>query len=583
METLRPACYDGAMRYSRAFIPTLKEVPKDATMPSHVLMLRAGYARMVGAGIYELLPLGTRVLHKIEQIIREEMDEAGAQELLMPTFVPGEYFKETGRWDLYGPTLLRIKDRKGGEYHLAPTHEEIITDLVRREVKSYRQLPLNLYQIQLKYRDEPRPRAGLLRCREFIMKDAYSFDVSEEAALRSYEQMRDTYHRIFKRLGLEYRVVEADSGAIGGKQSAEFQVLAQTGEDWIVACGACDYAANAEVAQAGLAAPPASSSVEPRALEKVKTPDTRSIEEVVSFFGGETTAAHTLKSLFYVAGEEVCLAVVRGDHEVNELGLARHLGVEEVLLASDAAVKEATGTEVGFVGPVGFTGRIIADPDAVAVRNAIAGANETPYHYKNVNHGRDFEAEVVSIRQAASGDPCPNCDGKLELYRGIEGGHIFVLGTHYSDKMKATFLDEEGSSQSIVMGCYGIGVSRLIAAIMEQHHDEHGIRWPVQVAPYPVIITPIGKEEAPLTKATEIYDALRAEGVDTLLDDRSERPGVKFKDADLLGIPLRITVGSRGLKQGTVELKKRTESESQDVPIDGAVSAVLTAIADLEG
>jgi len=583
VETLRPACYDGAMRYSRAFIPTLKEVPKDATMPSHVLMLRAGYARMVGAGIYELLPLGTRVLHKIEQIIREEMDAAGAQELLMPTFVPAEYFKETGRWDLYGPTLLRIKDRKGGEYHLAPTHEEIITDLVRREVKSYRQLPLNLYQIQLKYRDEPRPRAGLLRCREFIMKDAYSFDVSEEAALRSYEQMRDTYHRIFKRLGLEYRVVAADSGAIGGKQSAEFQVLAQTGEDWIVACGACDYAANAEVAQAGPAAPPASSSVEPRALEKVETPDTRSIEEVVSFFGGETTAAHTLKSLFYVAGEGVCLAVVRGDHEVNELGLARHLGVEEVLLASDAAVKEATGTEVGFVGPVGFTGRIIADPDAVAVPNAIAGASETPYHYKNVNHGRDFEAEVVSIRQAASGDPCPNCDGKLELYRGIEGGHIFVLGTHYSDKMQATFLGEDGSSRSIVMGCYGIGVSRLIAAIMEQHHDEHGICWPVQLAPYPVIITPIGKEEAPLTKAIEIYDALRAEGVDALLDDRPERPGVKFKDADLLGIPLRITVGSRGLKQGTVELKKRTESESQDVPIDGAASAVIQAIANLEG
>jgi prolyl-tRNA synthetase len=571
------------MRYSRAFIPTLKEVPKDATMPSHVLMLRAGYARMVGAGIYELLPLGTRVLHKIEQIIREEMDAAGAQELLMPTFVPGEYFKETGRWDLYGPTLLRIKDRKGGEYHLAPTHEEIITDLARREVKSYRQLPLNLYQIQLKYRDEPRPRAGLLRCREFIMKDAYSFDVSEKAALRSYEQMRDTYHRIFKRLGLEYRVVEADSGAIGGKQSAEFQVLAQTGEDWIVACGACDYAANAEVAQAGPAAPPASGTAESQPLEKVKTPDTRSIDEVVDFFGGGTTAAHTLKSLLYLAGEEICLAVVRGDHEVNELGLARHLGVEEVLLASDVAVKEATGTEIGFVGPVGFAGRIIADPDAVAVPNAIAGAGETPYHYKNVNHGRDFEAEVVSIRQAASGDPCPNCDGKLELYRGIEGGHIFVLGTHYSDKMHATFLDEDGRSQSIVMGCYGIGVSRLIAAIMEQHHDEHGIRWPLHVAPYQLIITPIGKEEAPLTKATEIYDALRTEGVEVLLDDRPERPGVKFKDADLLGIPVRITVGSRGLKQGTVELKKRTESESQDVPIDGVVAAALTAMADLGG
>ena len=569
------------MRYSRAFVPTLKEVPKEATMPSHVLMLRAGYARMVGSGIYELLPLGTRVLHKIEQIIREEMDGAGAQELLMPTFVPSEYFKETGRWEVYGPTLLRIKDRKGGEYHLAPTHEEIVTDLVRREIKSYRQLPLNLYQIQLKYRDEPRPRGGLLRCREFIMKDAYSFDVSEEAALESYAHMRATYHRIFKRLGLDYRVVEADSGAIGGKLSAEFQVLAQTGEDWIVACGACDYAANVEVAQAGRAKPPTTFSSEAAPLEKVETPDTRSIDEVVSFFGGETTAANTLKSLLYVAGEEVVLAIVRGDHEVNEIGLARHLGVEEVLLAADGAVREATGTEIGFVGPVGFGGRIVADPDAVAVPNAIAGAGETPYHYKNVNHGRDFEAEVVSIRQAASGDPCPNCDGALELYRGIEGGHIFVLGTHYTDKMNASFLDQEGSSRSIVMGCYGIGVTRLIAAIIEQHHDEHGIRWPVNVAPYQVIITPIGKDEAPLAKATELYDSLRAEGVEVLLDDRSERPGVKFKDADLLGIPVRITVGSRGLKQGTVELKKRTDSESQDVPMDGAAAAARAALAEL--
>jgi prolyl-tRNA synthetase len=571
------------MRYSRAFIPTLKEVPKEATMPSHVLMLRAGYARMVGAGIYELLPLGTRVLHKIEQIIREEMDGAGAQELLMPTFLPSEYFKETGRWDVYGPTLLRIKDRKGGEYHLAPTHEEIVTDVVRREVKSYRQLPLNLYQIQLKYRDEPRPRGGLLRCREFIMKDAYSFDVSEEAALESYAHMRETYHRIFKRLGLEYRVVEADSGAIGGEQSAEFQVLAQTGEDWIVACGACDYAANVEVAQAGRAEAPATQSSEPAPLEKVETPDTRSIDEVVSFFGGDTTAAHTLKSLLYVADQEVVLAVVRGDHEVNETGLARHLGVEEVLLAADGAVRDATGTEIGFVGPVGFGGRIIADPDAVAVPNAIAGAGQTPYHNKNVNHGRDFEAEVVSIRQATSGDPCPNCDGKLKLYRGIEGGHIFVLGTHYTDKMNATFLDEEGSRRSMVMGCYGIGVTRLIAAIMEQHHDEDGIRWPVHVAPYQVIITPIGKDEAPLAKATELYDSLRAQGVDVLLDDRSERPGVKFKDADLLGIPVRITVGSRGLKQGTVELKKRTDSESQDVPAEGAAAAARAALAELGG
>lgn len=571
------------MRYSRAFIPTLKEVPKEATMPSHVLMLRAGCARMVGAGIYELLPLGTRVLHKIEAIIREEMDAAGAQELLMPVFLPGEYFKETGRWDLYGPTLLRLEDRKGGEYHLAPTHEEIVTDLVRREIKSYRQLPLNLYQIQSKYRDEPRPRAGLLRCREFIMKDAYSFDVSEEAALQSYARMRDTYHRIFKRLGLEYRVVEADSGAIGGKQSAEFQVLAQTGEDWIVACSSCSYAANVEVARAGRAEPPASVSTEQAPLEKIETPNTRSIDEVVSFFGGKTAAANTLKSLLYVTGDEVVLAIVRGDHEVNDIGLARYLGVDEVVLASETGVKEALGTEIGFVGPVGFEGRVIADPDAVAVPNAIAGAGQTPYHYKNVNYGRDFEAEVVSIRQATSGDPCPDCGGELKLYRGIEGGHIFVLGTHYTDKMNATFLDEEGNKQSLVMGCYGIGVTRLIAAIMEQHHDEQGIRWPVNVAPYQVIITPIGKDDEPLRKALEIYEALQACGIETLLDDRSERPGVKFKDADLLGIPIRVTVGSRGLKQGIVELKKRSESASRDVPADGALGAIRTALAELGG
>jgi len=570
------------MRYSRAFIPTVKEVPKEATMPSHVLMLRAGYARMVGAGIYELLPLGTRVLHKIEAIIREEMDAAGAQELLMPTFLPGEYFKESGRWDIYGQTLLRITDRKGGEYHLAPTHEEIVTDLVRREVRSYKQLPLNLYQIQLKYRDEPRPRGGLLRCREFIMKDAYSFDVSEEAAVASYEHMRDTYHRIFTRLGLDYRVVEADSGAIGGSQSAEFQVLAQTGEDWIVACTECDYAANLEVAQAGPAA--GAQSGEPEAaLEKVETPNTKTISEVVTFFGAGTTPARTLKSLLYVAGEELVLAVVRGDHEINELGLARQLGVDEVVLASDAAVKEATGSDVGFVGPVGFKGRILADPDAAAVVNAIAGASETPFHYKNVNHERDFDAEVLPIRQTASGDPCPSCGGRLELYRGIEGGHIFVLGTHYTDKMNATFLDEDGKSHSIVMGCYGIGVSRLVAAIIEQHHDEHGIRWPVPVAPYEVLVTPIGKDEAPLEAATEIYETLLGRGVHVLLDDRSERPGVKFKDADLLGIPLRITVGARGLAQGIVELKKRIEEESSNVPVEDAVDAAVATLSELRG
>ncbi|MGB5811800.1 MAG: proline--tRNA ligase [Polyangiales bacterium] len=571
------------MRYSRAFIPTLKEVPKDATMPSHVLMLRAGYARMVGAGIYELLPLGTRVLHKIERIIREEMDGAGAQELLMPTFLPSEYFKESGRWEVYGPTLLRIKDRKGGEYHLAPTHEEIVTDVVRREVKSYRQLPLNLYQIQNKFRDEPRPRAGLLRCREFIMKDAYSFDVSESAALESYDQMQATYHRIFQRLGLEYRVVQADSGAIGGKQSAEFQVLAQTGEDWIVACNSCDYAANVEVAKPGPAAEGEVDASQMGAIEKVKTPKTHTIEEVVEFFGPGITAANTLKSLLYVAGDGLALTVVRGDHEVNEVGLARELEVDEVVLASDAAVREATGTAAGFVGPVNFKGRIVVDRDAAAVLDAIAGAGEAPFHLKNVNYGRDYEGEIRSIRQATAGDPCPNCDGVLALYRGIEGGHIFVLGTHYSDKMNATFLDDQGESRAVVMGCYGIGVTRLIAALIEQHHDAQGIRWPVHVAPYEIIVTPIGKDDEPLHKATEIYDALREAGVEVLLDDRGERPGVKFKDADLLGIPLRITVGARGLKEGTVELKARTADASTDVPIDEIITEARAALHALRG
>ncbi len=569
------------MRYSQAFIPTLKEVPKEATMPSHVLMLRAGYARMVGAGIYELLPLGTRVLHKISNIIREELDAAGAQELFMPTFLPSEYFKETGRWDLYGPTLLRIKDRKNGEYHLAPTHEEIITDLVRREVRSYRQLPLNLYQIQLKFRDEPRPRGGLLRGREFMMKDAYSFDVDEESASKSYALMRDTYHRIFQRLGLAYRVVEADSGAIGGKTSAEFQVLAQTGEDWIVACNACDYAANREVAQAGSAELNSPDPEAMQSLEKVETPGVRSIDEVVAFFGEGTGASQTLKSLLYVAGDETVLAIVRGDHEVNEIGLARQLGVDEVQLASDAAVRKVTATEPGFLGPVGFEGRIVADVEAASVLNAISGASETSYHYKNVNMRRDFDAEIALIRLAAAGDACPKCDGTLELYRGIEGGHIFILGTHYSDKMNASFLDEQGESHPFVMGCYGIGVTRLIAAIIEQHHDEDGIRWPVSVAPFEVIVTPIGKDEAPLDKATEIYEALKSAGVQTLLDDRSERPGVKFKDADLLGIPIRITIGSRGLKQGTAELKLRTEAEAREVPIDEVAAAVQAALDEI--
>ena len=572
------------MRYSKAFIPTLKEVPKEATTPSHVLLLRAGYIRMVGAGIYELLPLGTRVLSRIADVVREEMNRAGAQEVLMPALLPKDYFEESGRWEGFGDTLLRLRDRKGGEYHLGPTHEEIITDMVRREVKSYRQLPVNLYQIQMKYRDEPRPRAGLLRCREFLMKDAYSFDVDEAAAMKSYEQMREAYHAIFKRLGLEYRVVAAHSGAMGGSTSAEFQVLAQNGEDAIVACMDCEYAANVEVAEAHYASEETHADGKHMLpLERLKTPGVHTIDEVVDFLKDGTRPESMLKSLLYVAGEETVLVVVRGDHDVNELKLASHLGVGEVFLASDAEVRRATGADVGFAGPGGFTGRVLADRAATRVLNAVAGGNETDVHVRNINYGRDWKADVADIRRVSAGDRCPKCGGELRVYRGIEGGHIFVLGTHYSAKMGATFLDEAGESKPIVMGCYGIGVSRLIAAAVEQHNDDDGIAWPMAIAPYHVIVTPLGKDEVAKDAAENLYQELRARGVEVLLDDRDERPGVKFKDADLLGVPLRVTVGKRGLDKGELELKRRTEQEPTMVPQSGCADRIRDIVVELGG
>lgn len=553
-------------------------------MPSHVLLLRAGYIRMVGAGIYELLPLGTRVLARVADVVREEMNRAGAQEVLMPALLPKDYFEESGRWEGFGDTLLRLKDRRGAEYHLGPTHEEIITDMVRREVKSYRQLPVSLYQIQMKYRDEPRPRAGLLRCREFLMKDAYSFDVDEAAALSSYEQMREAYHAIFQRLGLEYRVVAAHSGAMGGSTSAEFQVLAQNGEDAIVACVDCEYAANVEVAEAHHTNDDTQADGKHMLpVEKLKTPGVHTIDEVVDFLKDGTRPESMLKSLVYVAGHEPVLVVVRGDHEVNELKLASHLGVPEVFLASDAEVRRATGAEVGFAGPAGFEGRVVADRAATRVLNAVAGGNETDGHVRNLNYGRDWKAEVVDIRQVAAGDRCPKCGGELRVYRGIEGGHIFVLGTHYSTKMGATFLDEAGDTKPIVMGCYGIGVSRLIAAAVEQHNDDDGIAWPMAIAPYHVIVTPLGKDEVAKEAAEELYQELRARGVEVLLDDRDERPGVKFKDADLLGIPLRVTVGKRGLDKGELELKRRTEAEPTMVPKSGCADRIRDMVVELGG
>lgn len=569
------------MRYSQAFIPTVKEVPKEATMPSHILLLRGGYARMVGAGIYELLPLGVRVQQKIEKIIREELNAAGAQEVLMPAILPAEYFQETGRWDLYGSTLLRLKDRKGGDYHLGPTHEEIVTDMVRREVKSYKQLPLNLYQIQLKYRDEPRPRGGLLRGREFLMKDAYSFDVSDAEAEKSYALMRTTYEKIFSRLGLDYRVVHADSGAIGGSKSAEFQILAQTGEDDIVACGSCSYAANVEVAELStqtMISPPSDGP----AIEEVATPGQRTIDDVVKFLADGTKASSAIKSLVVTYDKdgktEVAMAVVRGDHTLNEIKLARALGADEVTMATDKVVREVTGAGPGSVGPVGFKGTILVDRAASTIASTVCGANKDDVHLRNVLYGRDYEGTVRDLRQVQNGDPCPQCAKPLKSYRGIEGGHIFILGTHYSSKMNANFLDQNGKSQPFVMGCYGIGVSRLIAAAIEQNHDASGIVWPMAIAPYQVLISAIGKEDEVHEHAQKLFTELQEAGAEVLFDDRNERPGVKFKDADLLGIPLRITVGSRGLARGVVEFKQRSHPEGAEVALEQCVELVMRKI-----
>ncbi|HEY8075305.1 MAG TPA: proline--tRNA ligase [Labilithrix sp.] len=568
------------MLYSRALIPTVKEDPADAANASHKFLVRGGYIRKVGAGLYDFLPLGLRVLKRIENIVREEMNRAGAQEILMPILLPAEYFKETGRYDLYGPTLFRLKDRKDSEMHLGPTHEEIVTDIARREIKSWRDMPKNLYQIQTKFRDEPRPRGGLLRCREFLMKDAYSFDIDEDGAMKSYETMRKAYCAVFDRLGLTYRLVAADPGAIGGSTSAEFQVLADSGEDAIVACDTCEYAANVEIAT--VKAEPAASGSAAAAEErtKVHTPKVGSIEAVAAFL--KLPKDRFLKSLLYVAGESTVMAIVRGDHEVNPVRLARAVGVDEVFLAGDVDVQKATGAAVGFAGPVGFKGRVVVDRAAALVANAATGANESDHHFTGVNRGRDYEGELADIRLATTGDPCPNCPGgHLKTYRGIEGGHIFILGTKYSSQMKAEYSDEKQAKHPIVMGCYGIGVSRLVATAIEQHHDDNGIRWPMSIAPYHVHIVTIGREENVIATAQKVHDELGARGVEVLWDDRDERPGVKFKDADLLGIPIRITVGAKALANGNVEVKPRSEPDPKKaelVPIADVVRVIAERV-----
>jgi prolyl-tRNA synthetase len=567
------------MRYARALIPTLKEAPSDATSVSHVLLLRAGYARRVGAGIYAYLPLGLKVLRKLTRIVRDELERTGALELLLPALLPAEYFKETGRWDAYGDVLLRLKDRKGGDYHLGPTHEEVITDLARREIKSYRDLPKNLYQVQTKFRDEPRPRGGLLRGREFIMKDAYSFDADEPRALETYAAMRAAYQRIFERMGFQYRVVNADGGSIGGSRSEEFQVLVQSGEDQIAACLQCPYAANLEVATSPPypRRGPALSELLPR--EVIHTPGHGGIADVVAFTQRPITSF--LKSLLYTAGDAVVMAVVRGDHEVNEVKLARVLGVAEVRLASAEDVKRATGAAVGFAGPVGFSGKVVVDRDAASVSDGVTGANQTDYHLLHVAYGRDFEGVQADIRSVVDGDLCPECGASLKLYRGIEVGHIFLLGTKYSEPMNAVYLDEKGVQQTLVMGCYGIGISRLLAALVEQHHDADGMMFPMSVAPFQVHVVQLGQEPAVVEATATLEAALERLGLEVLVDDRDERPGVKFKDADLLGVPLRLTVGKKSLENGGVELKlrgARDPKQSQLVALDRAAAQVLELV-----
>lgn len=565
------------MRYSQAYIPTRREDPADAEVVSHRLLLRAGYIRMLARGVYSFLPLGKRVVRKIEGIIREEMDRAGGLEVFLPSVQPAELWEESGRWDHYGPELMRFEDRKGSRFCYGPTHEEVITDLIRGEVRSYKQLPLNLYQIQTKFRDEIRPRAGLMRGREFVMKDAYSFDVSLAKAQDSYESMRVAYNRMFDRMGLEFRMVEADTGAIGGSSSHEFQVLAQSGEDLITACTGCDYAANVEMTE--LRAPEVGAEAGDRAaLERVATPGKKTVADVTRFLKVE--AKDLVKTVILVVDGETIAVLVRGDHDVNPFKVQRLLGANVVALASESTVREATGAPVGFAGPIGLSCRVLADNAVRPMAGFVAGGNEADVHVINVQHGRDFEVgQWADLRLAGEGDPCPRCGEPLATFRGIEVGHIFVLGTKYSESMGAMFLDEQGDTQPIQMGCYGAGVTRILAAAIEQNHDDHGIIWPMPIAPYEVHIVMLGRATDDLTAAsTKIHDELETLGIEVLLDDRNERPAVKFKDADLIGVPLRLTLGARGLKEGKIEVKWRTEDKPTLVPLEDAAEHIRALV-----
>ncbi|MBQ9992160.1 MAG: proline--tRNA ligase [Firmicutes bacterium] len=563
------------MRATQLYAPTLREVPAEAEIASHQLMLRSGMIHKIAAGLYTYMPLSWRVMKKIEEIIREEMDEIGGQEMMMPILHPAEIWLASGRWNVYGAEMWRIQDRNGRNFCLGPTHEEMITWLIKNDIRSYKQLPLRPYQIQNKYRDERRPRFGLMRSREFIMKDMYSFDRDEEGLDISYRLAYDAYSRIFSRCGLNFRPVEADSGAIGGKGSHEFMALAESGEAEILYCDTCDYAASTEIA-----AVPAEilEKEEMKEIEEILTPDCPTIEAVAEFVG--LPASKTVKSMVYDADGEMVLVMIRGDRRINEIKLQNALGCLELVFATEEAM-EAKGLPKGYIGPVGVKGiRIVIDEEVAQMSNQLVGANKHNYHMLNVNLGRDYNADIIyDIRMVEEGEVCPRCGGKLQKARGIEVGQVFKLRTKYSASMNANFVDEEGIEHPFVMGCYGIGVGRTMAAVIEQSHDEHGIIWPMAIAPYQVIVVPVNDKDEELIKLSEeMYTELKKAKIETVLDDRKERPGVKFNDADLIGYPIRITLGKKVQTEGLAEIKFRATGEVVALPVAEVVPYVINAV-----
>ncbi|WP_244834332.1 proline--tRNA ligase [Clostridium sp. BJN0001] len=558
------------MKMSKMLVSTLREVPAEAEIDSHKLMLRAGLMRKMAAGVYNYLPLGLKVLKNVENIIREEMNNAGAQEFLASALIPSELWKESGRWGAYGPEMFRVTDRGEREFCLGPTHEEVFTDIARNEIKSYKQLPVNLYQIQTKYRDERRPRFGVMRSREFIMKDAYSFDKDTNGLDETYNKMHDAYVKIFNKCGLDAKCVAADSGAIGGNNSAEFMVKSEVGEDDVVFCTKCNYAANIEKAEAK---PEKQGKEELKELHKIETPNTKTIEELVKFF--KTSEKKFAKTMIYNADGKIVAVMVRGDRDVNEVKVQNAVGsVVDMGLASKEEVKEATNAVTGFAGPIGLKAdMLLVDEEVANMYNFIVGANETGYHYENVNYERDFKGTVGDFRNVCEGEVCPCCKEKVTIAKGTEVGHIFKLGTKYSETMNANFIDENGKEKPFIMGCYGIGVTRTLASIIEQHHDENGIVWPLSVAPYHVSVIPVNiKKQEQMDIAEKLYKELEDLHIEVLLDDRNERAGVKFKDSELMGVPMRITVGKK-ITDGEVEFKLRN-GEMETIKIEDAIERV---------